>query len=471
MTNGCVLSISLLGTVALLATPTAATDLGLFWDTGDIGIVQDITIADLQRDGVNEVLVGIESGGPPHRVLVYDGVTKNIIDSIEILNGYPNQISVADIDGDSADEIIVGSVVRASPDGYVYVFDALTFALEWTSDNLGEVATLGVADFDLDGDIEIFVGSNGPPLTPSYGPIGGRITLLDGATHAIEYSDTTATGFKVAELASWGNLDTDSSLEVLFGTNDYVSPLRFAVHELDCETHEIRLRMDSTGAFYGSVLGAVDKVGTGEIVLAYRGGQPFSDRVAVLSAQWELQWEFSLQAADGSGFYAPAMANMNGTRALDVAVGVRYVDGHDSVIVLDGHTGAQVWSTETVQKVSVLAIGDVNKDGAKELFVGTGSGVLSGRMRAYEPLCACDCHVDPAPHPMCDGANDILDVVECIDVAFRGRLAIRDPVAACPYESTDANCSLSTDILDVVLFINVAFRGDDAWALFCNPCQ
>jgi hypothetical protein len=82
------------------------------------------------------------------------------------------------------------------------------------------------------------------------------------------------------------------------------------------------------------------------------------------------------------------------------------------------------------------------------------------------PQCACDCHADPA----CDGSTDILDVVQTVNVAFRGAPAIIDPNVNCPYETTDVNCTNSTDVIDVVKMVNVAFRGANPATEFCNPC-
>jgi hypothetical protein len=82
-------------------------------------------------------------------------------------------------------------------------------------------------------------------------------------------------------------------------------------------------------------------------------------------------------------------------------------------------------------------------------------------------LCACDCHADPS----CDGIrSDVLDVVNVINVAFRGAAPLPDPNAACPFQMTDADCSAATDVLDVVRIVNVAFRGGSPATEFCNPC-
>jgi hypothetical protein len=81
--------------------------------------------------------------------------------------------------------------------------------------------------------------------------------------------------------------------------------------------------------------------------------------------------------------------------------------------------------------------------------------------------CACDCHGDPA----CDSVrSDILDVVNTINVAFRGVAAIPDPNTACPRKTTDTDCSGATAVIDVVKTVNVAFRGADVATEFCQPC-
>lgn len=81
--------------------------------------------------------------------------------------------------------------------------------------------------------------------------------------------------------------------------------------------------------------------------------------------------------------------------------------------------------------------------------------------------CVCDCPGDPGG---CDGFQDVVDVVQVINVAFRGTASIPDPNVNCDYEATDTNCTASTDIVDVVKIVNVAFRGADPQTEFCNPC-
>jgi hypothetical protein len=92
---------------------------------------------------------------------------------------------------------------------------------------------------------------------------------------------------------------------------------------------------------------------------------------------------------------------------------------------------------------------------------------LPGSFVLLPPPCVCDCHADPAG---CNGSQDVTDVVQVINVSFRGAASIPDPNGSCPYETTDVNCTSSTDVLDVVKMVNVAFRGANAATEFCDPC-
>jgi glucose/arabinose dehydrogenase len=79
--------------------------------------------------------------------------------------------------------------------------------------------------------------------------------------------------------------------------------------------------------------------------------------------------------------------------------------------------------------------------------------------------CACPCAGDPA----CDGVSvNVLDVVETVNVAFRGAAPTSDTF--CPYERSDVDCTGATTVTDVVRVVNVAFRGGMPQTEFCAPC-
>lgn len=81
--------------------------------------------------------------------------------------------------------------------------------------------------------------------------------------------------------------------------------------------------------------------------------------------------------------------------------------------------------------------------------------------------CACACSADPGG---CDGVQDVVDVVQTINVSFRGGASVPDPNINCPFERTDLNCDASTNVVDVVKMVNVAFRGANPATEFCDPC-
>jgi hypothetical protein len=81
------------------------------------------------------------------------------------------------------------------------------------------------------------------------------------------------------------------------------------------------------------------------------------------------------------------------------------------------------------------------------------------------PDIPCRCYIGD---PNRDGANNVLDVVYAVNVAFRSRAPFTDPY--CPVELTDVNCDGVTNVLDVVLIVNAAFRGAPPEVFFCHPC-
>lgn len=90
---------------------------------------------------------------------------------------------------------------------------------------------------------------------------------------------------------------------------------------------------------------------------------------------------------------------------------------------------------------------------------------MTGTITVEEPLpCSCPFHGDPHV----DGVINVLDVVQTVNVAFRGF----DPVfdEGCPIERTDVDCSGFTNVLDVVRVVSVAFRGGDPATEICEPC-
>jgi hypothetical protein len=105
-------------------------------------------------------------------------------------------------------------------------------------------------------------------------------------------------------------------------------------------------------------------------------------------------------------------------------------------------------------------------DGWQDFAVAFPNMILFSQGETAAPVCACNCHGDP----QCDGVSTVSDVVQVVNVAFRGYAPTVDPNAHCPRETTDLNCDNATTVSDVVLMVNVAFRGGSSTANFTNPC-
>jgi len=123
-----------------------SVDLGVYW-----GSVYDIKLADLDRDGHQDIVVSLTD----NRLIVFDGVThtqKLMIDSPA------RAIEVADVDGDGFLEILVGR-----KDGKIDVYDGVTFAIKKTvfSCSATSIDALRVVDLDGDGTNEWLVASDG----------------------------------------------------------------------------------------------------------------------------------------------------------------------------------------------------------------------------------------------------------------------------------------------------------------------
>lgn len=79
--------------------------------------------------------------------------------------------------------------------------------------------------------------------------------------------------------------------------------------------------------------------------------------------------------------------------------------------------------------------------------------------------CDCACLGDPN----CDSQTDVIDLVETINVAFRGMVAVTD--SDCMLSCTDLNASGATDIVDVTLMVRAVFRGEPIETIVSNPCN
>jgi Bacterial Ig domain/Bacterial cadherin-like domain len=170
-----------------------------------------VAAGDVNADGFDDLIVGVDAGAPGGHVKVFDGNSGALLQSFFAFDGFIGGVTVAagDIDGDLRADIIVGAGPGA-PGGHVKVFSGTggTLLASFFSLNAAYTGGVFVAAGDTDGDgkanivvgagtishVEVFDGFANPQSsffvsTPGGTPLLGadaqsfgnvRVTLADG---------------------------------------------------------------------------------------------------------------------------------------------------------------------------------------------------------------------------------------------------------------------------------------------------
>jgi hypothetical protein len=130
------------------------------------------TIADLNGDGLREILVGCYTEFKVYALRDTDGSTLWSYDNLRTCSQNSSR-KIGDIDGDESLEVVLTSYV--SP--HLIVLDGTTGTVKWTwNDPVGVgFEGLAIADVDNDGCMEIVVG-------PNSSTAGTRLYVLDSPT-------------------------------------------------------------------------------------------------------------------------------------------------------------------------------------------------------------------------------------------------------------------------------------------------
>ncbi len=376
-----------LALIFALAFPPAHAEIALYWNTGDIGQVQDIIVADANMDGVKETIVGCQlgyTGVSPFRV--FNGVSKILDTSIMLDTGYPNKIQVTDIDGDGDTEIIVGSTTswEEGAEGHIYIYDGSTYSLEWKSENIGTVVSLHVADFDLDGVNEIFAGIWRAAVQQDF----GRILIFDGISHAIEFDTTLETHYFFSEGSTVCDLDNDSALEIIFVETDVAVSDSSKVFMVDRTPNSVEWKLGASSVFRGTACGDVDNDNQIEFVICHTTGTSPTDirQVKVFDSNWVEEWSYDFSDEPFWGPTTLAMGNVDGDQIPEIAVAVTTMTFGGYACLIDRQTDSIIWSTGPGGSIDVVTFADVNNDGWLELCIGYTTSFSSGYMEVYEIL-------------------------------------------------------------------------------------
>lgn len=285
----------------------------MVWETPVLGISQIVGLADLDGDGVDELVVHGSK-----QVFVVDPATGRILWAEPATDfGFLGGARVADLDGDGAADLFVQECgccrINNGNTGFVYRFsrgyDRALKSYTLPSVLCGGYKAMVVADMNGDGRREITLGEN------------QRILLLDGATGA-ELAATAVLGERAGEsLCVPVDVDRDGDDELLCVQSN--SPL---------STPEIghRLRL-----------------------LDYRASGP--------GASLAVSWERDIGELNRSITTGPGMvSDLDGDGSLELIVSGVLADGRVVTPILDAVTGALLaeLGDERIAGVTMLAAGE-----------------------------------------------------------------------------------------------------------------
>jgi hypothetical protein len=372
-----------------------------------------ISIADVDQDGNLEALWGAgqnSTGGDT--LYVYSVVTKLQKWRSKDIDGPFYGVEIADVDNDGALEIIAVSNESESSygSGIISVFDANTHKLEWQCNGefLLDVWTgiwdLKVIDIDNDGIQEIIIAADYLYT--------GKIWIINGVTKAIKssytYSAENLSNFSTLDIA---DVDNDGKLDLVAINNqvNIIDPVSFAI------------KWSSTTGSYGSnskiLIDNVDQDPNKEIVVIDNNNVNVFDGVTHQLTQWT------------NGYSTFDLFDMNKDSIKDIVCGttsgnITIIDVANNKLTslgtvcsnsLEGLKVSYMVNTDTVPQIlftsqgtlyvktqtnGIIQLGagvttiagnnnslktvDVNNDGKKEIFVGTGNSVYELSSSCYQ---------------------------------------------------------------------------------------
>lgn len=237
----------------------------LEWKSGSLGgAIQTVLVADPDNDGVKEILAGQNHG----YLFVINGVTHEIEWSIGDIGSHQIGMAVADVDDDGTPEILIQT-------NYVQilVLDGITKAEEWRTSDLGEyIFGIAVGDIDNDGTKEIVAGEYSE----------GYLWVIDGMTHSEKWiwrHGATVGNWQSVVLRDW---DLDGGVEILVGTQDGYVYVFDGVTELE-EWHSDDLGSNA----YGLDVKDVNADGRDEILIGTYEGELFLFASPLPVCGWE----------------------------------------------------------------------------------------------------------------------------------------------------------------------------------------
>ncbi|GAB2523953.1 FG-GAP repeat domain-containing protein [Microbulbifer agarilyticus] len=215
----------------------------------DRGGISSVAAADIDDDGIDEIIVGLRRGHSSYEeeteLVVIDGISRKLIEFTAVDGESVNAIRFVDVDNDGEKELVLNIETSSYWEQRIVVLNAETLSAEWTSPSLTLGRDIAIGDTDGDGTAEI--------VTPS-----GYVYGFNGNTYSNEwlYGD----GFGSA--VSAGDLDNDGIADII-GTQEVDYESYLTVFDASSKSVKAQLSVD-TSSF---TVKDVDEDGSSEILL------------------------------------------------------------------------------------------------------------------------------------------------------------------------------------------------------------
>ena len=329
------------------------------------GVDSSPTVADLDNDGVNEVIVGAgllgvdaQHGGVV--VFNHNGSVRwafQTKDRLAFGNGFSDAVwgtpAVGDVSGDGFPDVVFGSF-----DHEIYVLDRNGGVMATHFNNDTIFSSPALIDFDFDKRAEILIGADSSGW---FVPNGGILWMLEYQGEQLRTRWRVATNDIIQSSPAIGELDGDGTPEVVFGTGNYWGGSdRNRVFALNAENGTAvggwPVTVDGQ-TMAAPAIGDLNGDGANDVAVATCGCGGGSSKVHGITGTGGLMW--SVDPADGTRFGAgdltngPVIADVNGDGHNDVVQA-----GGSSGFVRDGRNGALVDTfDEGRQHINTPAVG------------------------------------------------------------------------------------------------------------------
>jgi hypothetical protein len=333
------------------------TNLPVLWQRSDVGAINAISVADLDGNGIGEVIIGNDRVGS---VSGYQGSTGEKLWSIPNPDDTVSGIGVGDPDDDGVREVLWSTGLYIGGKDSLIVGNWGSQSLEWATEDLDGPFLTAAGDVDNDGQVELIMASH----STSGGYENGMIRTYDGATHQLEWSALSNGPHLHFTHLAIGQLDGDAALEILVGVDQ---PGSAVLQVYDGLSHVPEWSSPDLGSEVplDVILGNLDEDPVEEIavVLNY-------NRVQVLNgASSQIQWDSGI--LDGT-IRSLAHGDLDGNGVVDLAVLTVY-----GVYVFEAGSWTQKHHKGLINGNLLVAILPASADGPGELLLVTGTDYVN----------------------------------------------------------------------------------------------